>query len=97
MYFITCFNQTENDFSDDIKTFGFFKDIKTCRKALNENWCDKHECCYTFAVIERIEPGIHPKSEKIAWFKWDKNKSGFFEVDNPIGAGNLSNYAIAIG
>lgn len=49
------------------------------------------------AVIERIEPGIHPKSEKIAWFKWDKNKSGFFEVDNPIGAGNLSNYAIAIG
>lgn len=37
MYFITCFNQIENDFSDDIRTFGFFEDLKTCRKALNEN------------------------------------------------------------
>lgn len=103
-YFITCFekNGTEinkykmPDFGDQ-RTFGFYYDLETARKALNENWCDMHECLYMYAVIEKMYPGIHPDcylDTDIEWYQYDKEKDGFFLIDTPKHSVNLCNYAL---
>lgn len=88
MYFITCFSKCDKDElgwfdGGDIRTFGYYEDFETCRLALGENWCDMHEYLYRFAVVEKIEQGIHPKAEETAWFEWDVKRNGFFETNKP--------------
>ena len=58
MYFITCFSNFESEYLDNYRTFGYFGNYATCRKALNENWTDMCEArYYTYAVIEEISEG----------------------------------------
>ena len=46
MYFITCFSNYECEYLDNYRTFGYFGNYATCRKALNRNWCDMCEAGY---------------------------------------------------
>ena len=96
MYFITCFDSTsEFGCPDDSRTFGFFSDTATCKTALNENWCDMRECCYDYAVVERIEEGIHPRAEEICWYKWNNELQGFYEITKrPKWAESWCNFAL---
>ena len=99
MFFITCFSKCENDARGnldigDMRTFGYFDNLETSKQALNENWCDMHEGLYEFAVIENIGQGIHPHAKEIAWFRWDDEKQGFFEIEKPECTRNYSNYAL---
>ena len=61
---------------------------------LNENVCDMHECLYEFAVIESIGQGIHSHAKEVAWFRWNEEKQGFFEIEKPECTRNYSNYAL---
>lgn len=87
-YFITCFNRVGLDKNQwlDIgcsRTFGYYEDYLTAEKALNENWCDMHETIYNYAVVEAIEPGIHPYPKERNFFKYDREKGGFFRIPEP--------------
>ena len=62
--------------------------------ALHENRVDMHEGCYEYAVIEKIGYGISANVEERQWFKWDKEKSGYFEVEEPECVRHLTNFAI---
>jgi hypothetical protein len=53
-----------------------------------------HEGCYEYAVIEKIGCGICAISEKRQWFKWDKEKRGYFEIEEPECVKQLLNFAI---
>ena len=78
MYFITCFSNFESKYLDNYRTFGYFGNYATCRKALNGNWCDMCEAgYYTYAVVEKIGKGIHSHAKQIAWFCWDEERKGF--------------------
>ena len=67
MYFITCFSNYECEYLDNYRTFGYFGNYATCRKALNRNWCDMCEAgYYTYAVVEKIGKGIHSHAKQIS-------------------------------
>ena len=84
MYFITCFSNFESDYDKNYRTFGYFRDIDTCREALHENACDMCEArYYTLALIEEIREGIYPHAKKLAWFRWDEERKGFYETEEP--------------
>jgi hypothetical protein len=84
MYFITCFSNYECEYLDNYRTFGYFGNYATCLKALNGNWCDMCEAgYYTYALVEKIEKGIHQHAKQIAWFCWDEEKEGFYETEKP--------------
>lgn len=99
MYFITVFDKCEpNDmyFADlgDQRTWGYYPEYEWAVNALHENRMDMHEDCYEYAVIEKIDYGICALANERQWFKWDKEKRGYFEIDEPECVKHLVNFAI---
>ena len=95
MYFITCFSNFESEYMENHRTFGYFSDTDTCREALNGNWADMCEArYYTYAVIEEISEGIHSHAKQIAWFCWDEEKEGFYEIEKPEWANGWYGFAL---
>lgn len=99
MFFITCFSKCEEDekgllYTGDTRTFGYFDDFEICKQALNENRCDIHEYLYEYAVVEYIEQGIYSHAKEMAWFRWNDENQGFFEIEKPACTNHYSNYAL---
>lgn len=90
MFFITCMAYDGNEEKDGkpyygaMRTFGYKENLEDAKLALHENWCDMHECLYSYAVIENIPYGkTYKKNNDRIWFKYDKDKDGFFEIEQP--------------
>lgn len=89
MYFITAFNQISIDKQTKIldmgiqRTFGYYDNFDHADEALRQNCCDIHETIYHYAVVEKIDAGIHPIAEKRWFYKYDKEKDGFYPIEEP--------------
>lgn len=99
MYFITCFEKCEKDKNGwfdggAARTFGYEEMFEDAKRALNTNTYDMHEYLYTYAVIEKIGPHIHPDVQMEQWFKWDEERDGFFEIEKPDAAYGVCNHAL---
>lgn len=95
MYFITCFSNFESEYLSNSRTFGYFSDYATCIETLNLNVSDMCEAgYYSYAVVEKIGEGIHPRAEEIAWFTWIEEKEGFYVTEKPEWANGWSNFAL---
>lgn len=99
MYFITVFDKIEPsdiyfaEFGDQ-RTWGYYPEYEWAVEALHENRTDMHEGCYEYAVIEKIDYGICAIADERQWFKWDKDKYGYFEIEEPECVKHLVNFAI---
>ena len=98
MYFITCLENLEHDilgWMDPPRCFGYFLTYDSAYEAIETNKCDVWKMgIYNYAVIERIEPGIHSHAEEMAWFKFDAEKRGFYEIPKPEETKGEYNYAL---
>ena len=98
MYFITCLENLEKDalgWLGDARCFGYFLNYERAKEALETNECDVWEMgVFEYAVIEKVEPGIHPHAEEIAWFKFDTENCGFREIPKPEETNGEYNYAL---
>ena len=89
MWFITVFEKVESNCGGwpefgCSRTWGFYEDRGTAVQALHENWIDMHETCYDYAVIEKYAEGIsHYEFDSRQWFKFDQEREGYFESDEP--------------
>lgn len=79
--------ERKNGFSDfgAVDNVGFYYSYTNAIVALHTNSCDMHECCYNYAMVERVFPGLYTciKPSDRTFFKWDEEKRGFFEIDEP--------------
>ena len=99
MYFVTVFDKIE---PSDVfyaefgcqRTWGYYTEYEMAARALHENRTDLHEGCYEYALIEKIGPGIIALCEERQWFKWNKEKRGYFEIEEPECVKYLTNFAI---
>lgn len=99
MYFITCFEKLEKDKlgwlnTGASRTFGYYKELKDAKEALNNNSCDMHEYLYKYAIVEEIGEGIHYFAENRWFFEYDDKKGGFFEIEEPAITKNTCNFAL---
>lgn len=53
-----------------------------------------HECIYMYGVIENIPSGIHPIVKERYFFKYNQEKQGFFEIEEPKEFKHYCNVAI---
>lgn len=87
MFFITCMSKLEEDqYGPNYgasRTFGYYKTFEDCDESLKCNNCDMHEHLYVYAVVEKIEEGIHPLALERWWYKYDTEKGGFFPMEEP--------------
>ena len=99
MFFITCMQNLpdkSNVFAETgaQRTFGFTETLADAERKLNENCLDMHEYLYQYAVVEKIEAGIHPDVLEEVWFKWDEDKKGFYRIKKPNECSCLCNFAL---
>ena len=98
MYFITCFENLEKDFLGWVeppRCFGYFQTYERAVEALKTNECDVWKMgVFDYAVIERIESGVHPQSKEMSWWKFNHEKRGFCEILKPEETNGEYNYAI---
>jgi len=64
---------------------GFYYDLDTAIKAMNENWADIQECCFRAGFVLCHFPGLYQSAgkEQRIYFLWDEEKKGFFEAEEP--------------
>jgi len=99
MYFITVFEKIEPsemylaEFGDQ-RTWGYYPEYEYAAEVLHENVTDMHEGCYEYALIENIDYGICAIADERQWFKWDAEKRGYFEIEEPECVKQICNFAI---
>lgn len=98
-YFITVFRRLDIDDlgwpeTGEQRTWGFYKEKETAFQALHENWTDMEETFYEFALIEEYQEGISNYTGYRQFFKFDKDKGGYFEIDEPPQYEHFSSFAI---
>ena len=99
MFFITCMQNlpdNSNIFAETgaQRTFGFTETLNDAERKLNENYLDMHEYLYKYAVVEKIETGIHPEVLEEVWFKWNEEKKGFYRIKKPDECSCFCNFAL---
>ena len=88
MFFITCFSKVAKDDLGWLdmgtsRTFGFKETFEEVEYALNHNVCDMWEYLYDYAIVEEMHPAIHPTVENRWFYKYDREKNGFFSMEEP--------------
>lgn len=76
------------------RTWGFFENKEDAIDVLHRNVTDMHEGYYDYAVIEEYEEGIGCSTGNRQWFKYDNNRDGYFEIDEPYCVKNICDFAI---
>lgn len=89
-YFITVFEKLDIDeygYPDtgSRRCWGFYCEKDTAFQALHENWTDMEETVYEYAVIEGYHEGISHYIFHRKFFKFDRERNGYFEIDEPEG------------
>ena len=98
-YFITVFERLgvdENGLTDTGRTrcWGFYTDKETAFQELHENWTDMWETIYSYAVIEGYCEGISQYTGYRQFFKYDREKDGYFESAEPKGYEHYCSFGI---
>ena len=99
MWFITVFEKSEINHVGwpeygCCRTWGYYRDHNIALQALHENWTDMWETIYDYAVLEEIEEGLCPIPESVQWFKYDRERDGYFEIDMPDGESGLTSFVL---
>lgn len=103
MWFITTFERIKPNTEDEFfnfpdfghqRTWGYYSECEKAVQALHKNFTDMWECLYDYALIEEIDEGICAYAGNRQWFKWDNERKGYFEIEEPECVKNLCNFAI---
>lgn len=99
MWFITVFEKCKPDpwytvELCDQRCWGYYECEEDAVPALHDNRTDMHEGCYEYAVLEKIGPGISSYAGERQFFKFDRSRNGYFEIEEPECLRNIVNFAI---
>ena len=100
-WFITVFEKAEIDNLGWPKTgptrcWGFYKNKEDALNTLHNNMTDLWETCYDYAILEPYHEGICGYGFKgdRQFFKYDRKKDGYFEIDEPEGFTHVVGFGI---
>lgn len=65
------------------RCFGYFQTFKEAEKAILNNSCDIFEYIHEYAVIEKVQDGIHQLDFNPHWYKWDEKKECYEKSEKP--------------
>lgn len=76
------------------RTPAFYFDKEDAIKTLYTNNADIYEDAYDVAVLEQIQEGCYGSTGIKEWFRYDKEKDGYFEIQEPESEKHYSGYGI---
>lgn len=77
------------------RIWGFWYDKEIALQALHENWTDMWEYTYNYAVLEEYQEGTIARFVSAQWFKFDRERDGYFEIEKPEWEDD--SYGVAMG
>lgn len=81
---ITCEDkETEYKGYRGRRCFGYFPTFKEAEDAVLNNRCDIFEYIHEYAVIEKVEDGIHQIDLNPTWYKWNVEKGDYEKTEEP--------------
>ena len=93
MYFITMIDKLDM-YEHHNRCFGYKETYEQAERCVIDNCMDLHEYLYEYAVIEKIEPGIHSFREDEHWFKWNPETKKYDPINKPDVFSTLVNFAM---
>lgn len=88
VYFVATANDCKKDelgwldWGKSHRVVGFFDDLETAKKAVEENWGDLYEDgYYKYAIIEEREAGLYSICLKPIFYKWENG--GYKKIRRP--------------
>ena len=99
-WFITVFEKVKTNIGwPDIgacRVWGFYTNKEDALNTLHENRTDLWETCYDYAILEPYYEGISEYcfEEDRQFFKYDAEKDGYFEIDEPEGFNHVVGFGI---
>jgi len=89
IYVIMVFSKCEKDdrgFLDmgATRIVGFRHELENAIKSVKNNVCDIWEHCYTYAVVEKVEPTIYPSASERWFFKYNVANGEYEAIDEPM-------------
>lgn len=74
------------------KDMGFYYDKQDAIEAMHENACDIRECLFDCGYVIEQHEGLYdcPGSDRRIYFKWDEDRKGFYEAEEPEAMKRLS-------
>ena len=87
-WFITVMEKIEKDPRylynlGSTRCWGFYSNKQDALDALHINATDMWETIYDYAVMEEYYEGIAGYGEESQYFKYDREKDGYFEIETP--------------
>ena len=76
------------------RCWGFYTSKDTAIQALHKNKTDMWETIYDYAVLEEYYEGISAPTLRRQFFKFDEEKYGYFEIDEPETVKHTWNFAL---
>lgn len=65
------------------RVFGYYENWNDAVESMHNNICDIHETIYEYGIIEDVTAGLYSCFNKRQLFKWNKERQGFFEIEEP--------------
>jgi hypothetical protein len=99
IFAVTTLHLKGERFGSSPRTVGWFADLATAQKCILENWGDIFETTYTYALIEKIPPGLYASvidSYSQWWFEWQGKAEGAYVAREtaPEGFTRMSGFAM---
>ncbi|AOQ24652.1 hypothetical protein MTAT_19970 [Moorella thermoacetica] len=94
MYFIVVLDDLDLRQAES-RVVGYYPDFESAHQAVINNRCDVWETVYTYALIEKISPGLYPDVEE-KWFYKFNVWEGKYEPAGDIPQ-ELMKYNLALG
>lgn len=87
-WFITVMRKLEKNSKGFLETgctrcWGFYSNKEDALNTLHENRTDLWETIYDYAVLEEYYEGISNHTLNRQFFEYDKDKDGYFEIEEP--------------
>lgn len=77
------------------RCWGFYSNKDWAIEALHTNATDMWETCYNYAVLEKYYEGISNEDHTCRqFFKYDKERNGYFEIEEPECVKHYCSFAI---
>lgn len=98
MFFITLFEhlpekEAKLDIGDRF-TCGYFDNYQECKDSLELNEFGFGEGYYNYAVVEEIGQGIYMPTKERQFFKYNKEKDKYFEIEEPETLKRFYNFSV---
>ena len=65
------------------RVWGWFPTFAAAYRIVAGNITDIQECCYEYALVEEIPPGMSPLQTRCWWWRWDTEKDRWLKSERP--------------